>query len=72
MTAQLVSGPAGWLIDVSDESDVPPELAVDRDPARGGLGLHLIARLTTAHGWTVTAGRKHVWAMLQPASGAMA
>jgi len=73
VTAQLVSGPEGWLIDVSDESaDVPPQLAVDRDPARGGLGLHLIARLTTAHGWTVTAGRKHVWAMLLPASGAMA
>jgi len=73
VTAQLVSSPDGWLIDVSDQAaEHPPEPAVDRDPARGGLGLYLVARLTTAHGWTVSAGRKHVWALLQPPQAALA
>ena len=63
--ARLVINSTGWLLDVSDQAaGRPPAPAVDRDPARGGLGLHLIARLTTAHGWTVSAGRKHVWAHL--------
>ena len=70
--AQLVAGPQGWLIDVSDQDAAEPPLpAVDRDPAQGGLGLYLIARLTSAHGWTVEAGRKHVWALLQPAQAAL-
>lgn len=57
--------PAGWLIDVSDaRPDRPPVPAVDRDPALGGLGLHLIARLAAAHGWVVAGARKHVWACL--------
>ena len=72
VTAQLVAGPEGWLIDVSDQgAAVPPTPAVDRDPAQGGLGLYLIARLTSAHGWTVRAGRKHVWALLEPARAAL-
>lgn len=55
----------GWLVDVSDaRPDAPPVPATDRDPAQGGLGLHLVARLSTRHGWTVVAGRKHVWAAL--------
>ncbi|MGY1616890.1 hypothetical protein ACI797_09095 [Geodermatophilus sp. SYSU D00691] len=33
-------------------------------PAAGGLGLHLVARLCGARGRTVTAGRKHVWALI--------
>lgn len=52
-----------WLIDVSDSfTGRPPEPAIGRDPAHGGLGLFLTARLTSAHGWHVTADRKHVWA----------
>jgi len=59
----------GWLIDVSDvRPDQPPVLAVDRDPALGGLGLHLIARLSAAFGWAVIGTRKHVWAALLPAT----
>jgi anti-sigma regulatory factor (Ser/Thr protein kinase) len=58
---------AGWLIDVSDaRPDRPPVPAVDRDPALGGLGLHLIARLSTTVGWAVIGTRKHVWAALVP------
>ncbi|GAA4753471.1 hypothetical protein GCM10023328_40920 [Modestobacter marinus] len=58
---------AGWLIDVSDaRPDRPPVPAVDRDPAQGGLGLHLIARLSTTVGWVVVGPRKHVWAALLP------
>jgi hypothetical protein len=52
----------GWLIDVIDAAvDRTPAPAVDRDPATGGLGLYLIARLCAAYGWSVVAGRKHVW-----------
>jgi anti-sigma regulatory factor (Ser/Thr protein kinase) len=53
---------SGWLLDASDMAvDRPPAPAVGRDPAEGGLGLYLIARLCAAHGWNVRSGRKHVW-----------
>jgi anti-sigma regulatory factor (Ser/Thr protein kinase) len=60
--------PEGLLVDVSDEDpDHGPEPAVGRDPARGGMGLHVVARLTGERGWTVTGARKHVWACLRTA-----
>jgi hypothetical protein len=53
------------VLDVSDGAvDEPPMPAVDRDAARGGLGLYLIARIAAAHGWGVANGRKHVWARI--------
>lgn len=56
-----------WVIDVTDAAvSSPPRPALDRDPADGGLGLHLVARLCPAHGWAVADGRKHVWACVQP------
>jgi anti-sigma regulatory factor (Ser/Thr protein kinase) len=58
----------GWLVDVSDtRPERPPVPAVDRDPALGGLGLRLIARMSSAFGWAVVGPRKHVWAVLVPA-----
>ena len=58
---------AGWLLEVSDAAaDRPPTPAVGRDPVHGGLGLHLVARLCTAHGWILQNGRKHVWAHVAP------
>ncbi|WP_138732197.1 ATP-binding protein [Modestobacter excelsi] len=55
----------GWLVDVSDACpEQPPVPALDRDPALGGLGLHLVARLSAAFGWAVDGDRKHVWAVL--------
>jgi anti-sigma regulatory factor (Ser/Thr protein kinase) len=60
--------PEGLLVDVSDEDpDHGPEPAVDRDPARGGMGLHVVAHLTGERGWTVTGSRKHVWASFRTA-----
>ena len=57
-----------FLVDNSSRLDRAPETmptpAVDRDPAQGGLGLHLVARLSVAHGWYVDDGAKHVWACL--------
>jgi anti-sigma regulatory factor (Ser/Thr protein kinase) len=63
--ALVVAGPGGWLLDLSDEApDRPPVPAVDRDPALGGMGLHLVAQLSTEYGWEGRPGRKHVWARL--------
>jgi hypothetical protein len=62
---ELTSFDRFWVLDVSDAaSDRPPALAVDRDPAQGGLGLYMIAGLCGAYGWTTGAGRKHVWARI--------
>ena len=58
----------GWLIDVVDgATERAPSPAIDRDPALGGLGLHLVARLCAAHGWWVERNRKHVWASVRRA-----
>ncbi len=56
-----------FLIAVTDgDTATPPTPAVDRDPSEGGLGLHLIAELSTAHGWYVDGDAKTVWAVLPP------
>jgi serine phosphatase RsbU (regulator of sigma subunit)/PAS domain-containing protein len=57
----------GWLIEVIDAAgDTPPTPAVDRDAALGGLGLYLVARLSSAHGWApAAAGGKVVWAQVE-------
>jgi signal transduction histidine kinase len=56
-----------WLVEVRDSAPgTPPTPAVNRDPSEGGLGLYLIAELANDHGWYVTAGAKHVWAVLAP------
>jgi anti-sigma regulatory factor (Ser/Thr protein kinase) len=65
VVATVIAGSGGWLLDVSDGAeDVMPSPAIDRDPAQGGLGLHLVARMSVAHGWYVDDGAKHVWACL--------
>ena len=65
VVATVVAGSGGWLLDVSDRAPQSlPAPAVGRDPAKGGLGLHLVARLSVAHGWYVDGGSKHVWACL--------
>jgi anti-sigma regulatory factor (Ser/Thr protein kinase) len=68
--AVVVAGTWGWLLDLSDEApDRPPVPAVDRDPALGGMGLHLVAQLSTDFGWECRPGRKHVWARLPSGTG---
>ena len=65
VVATVIAGSGGWLLDVSDRApETMPVPALDRDPAKGGLGLHLVARLSVAHGWYVDDGYKHVWACL--------
>ena len=57
--------PDSYLIVVSDAAaSDPPRPAVGRDPSEGGLGLYLIAELASRHGWYVSGGHKHVWALL--------
>lgn len=54
-----------YLLEVSDcATAAPPAPAVGRDPSEGGLGLYLIAELSTQHGWYVTDGHKRVWALI--------
>lgn len=55
-----------WLLEVSDGAgDGPPTPAIDRDAAEGGLGLYLVARVCSAHGWAEGPdGRKQVWAQI--------
>ena len=63
--ALVVAGANGWLLDLSDEApERPPIPALDRDPALGGMGLHLVAQLSLEYGWEARPGRKHVWARL--------
>jgi hypothetical protein len=64
----------GWLLEVIDAAGhTAPAPAIDRDAALGGLGLYLVARLSSAHGWApADAGRKVVWAQVEgsdPAAG---
>lgn len=69
VVATVVAGSGGWLLDVSDRAaESMPTPAVDRDPALGGMGLQLVARMSVAHGWYVDGGLKHVWACL-PTTG---
>ena len=54
-----------FLLEVSDlAATQPPAPAVGRDPSEGGLGLYLIAEMSTQHGWYVSNGFKYVWALL--------
>jgi hypothetical protein len=49
------------VLDVTDAAvDRLPSPASGRDPADGGLGPYLIARLARGHGWDVCDGRRHV------------
>ena len=69
VVATVIAGSGGWLLDVSDRApDAMPAPVVDRDPAYGGMGLQLVARLSVAHGWYVDSGAKHVWACLTTAA----
>ena len=68
VVATVVAGSGGWLLDVSDRAPgMMPAPAVGRDPAQGGLGLHMVARVSVAHGWYIDGGAKHVWACLPTA-----
>ncbi|MET0764374.1 MAG: ATP-binding protein [Blastococcus sp.] len=59
----------GWVLAVSDAAaDRPPTPAVGRDPANGGLGLLIVARLCTAYGWDTREGRKTVWGRIDSAA----
>jgi anti-sigma regulatory factor (Ser/Thr protein kinase) len=70
VTVEVTTSDDCWLLDVSDAAvDRPPTPAVGRDAANGGLGLFLVAHLSRAHGWTIAAGRKHVWARIDHADG---
>jgi hypothetical protein len=61
----ITTGDTCWLLEVSDASaDRPPAPAIDRDPAQGGLGLHLVARISAVHGWAIDGDRKIVWARI--------
>jgi len=63
--ATIVAMPAGWVIVLTDGApDAPPRPEIDRDPAFGGMGLPMVAQLSTDFGWCSESDRKHVWARL--------
>lgn len=65
VSTTITFGDLGWLLAVSDAAlDRPPFQDVDRDPAQGGLGLKLVAMLSSAHGWITGSDQKHVWAFV--------
>jgi anti-sigma regulatory factor (Ser/Thr protein kinase) len=65
VTATVRRTPDAYLVEVSDAAiHAPPSPAVGRDPSEGGLGLYLIAELSTQHGWYVSNEHKFVWALL--------
>lgn len=71
VSVSVAQDSSGWLINVTDGATWrPPTPAVDRDPAHGGLGLYLVARLSAAYGWCTRTGRKEVWACVQRATAA--
>ena len=53
-----------WVLAVFDAAEgTLPTPDPERDPALGGLGLGIVARLSAAHGWEPLGdGRKVVWA----------
>lgn len=56
----------GLVLDISDgDPHHGPDPAEGRDPALGGMGLHIVAHLTVDRGWLVDGDRKHVWARLR-------
>jgi two-component sensor histidine kinase len=55
----------GWLVIAVDAAPERfPEPAVDRPAERGGMGLHMVARLTVRHGMDRDRHRKTVWALV--------
>jgi anti-sigma regulatory factor (Ser/Thr protein kinase) len=63
--AMIVAMPTGWVIVLTDGApDAPPRPEIDRDPAFGGMGLPMVAQLSSEFGWSSSPGRKHVWARL--------
>jgi two-component sensor histidine kinase len=55
----------GWLVIASDAApERSPEPAVDRPAERGGMGLHMVTRLTVRHGMARDRHRKTVWALV--------
>ena len=60
----------GVLPDVGDgDPRNGPEPAVGRDPALGGTGLRMVARLTLDRGRVVADDREHVWSDCPLAGG---
>jgi two-component sensor histidine kinase len=55
-----------WLLEVSDAApELPPTPATGRNPAEGGLGLRLVARISGAHGWHTDGRRKTAWVLVE-------
>jgi anti-sigma regulatory factor (Ser/Thr protein kinase) len=68
VTACIVATVDSWLIVITDLcTGQHPQLAVGRDRALGGMGLQLVADLSSARGWTLADGDKHVWALVPAA-----
>ncbi|MGY1661200.1 ATP-binding protein [Geodermatophilus sp. SYSU D00705] len=55
----------GWLVIATDAApERVPSVAVDRPAERGGMGLHMVSRLTVRHGVYRDGRAKTVWALV--------
>ncbi len=65
VTAEIRRTSREWVLEVGDQAAASaPRTAVDRDPAFGGMGLRIVAGLSSTHGWFIADGRKYVWGAL--------
>ncbi|MGY1822973.1 ATP-binding protein [Geodermatophilus sp. SYSU D00079] len=66
-SVELRRHPDGWLVVATDAApERTPCPAVDRPAERGGMGLHMVSRLTVRHGVDRDGHRKTVWALVAP------
>lgn len=62
---QVCASDRAVLILVSDrDTDNPPQPTATRDPARGGMGLGMVAAVSLDCGWTTHDDCKTVWALM--------
>jgi signal transduction histidine kinase len=65
VSAGVARAGVSWLLLVSDSAaEMAPRPDPTRDPAGGGMGLLMVADMSSDHGWRREEDQKHVWAVI--------
>lgn len=65
---EVLANDEGFLLQVCDRAvEDPPQPTATRDPARGGMGLGMIAHVSLSCGWTTAEDCKVVRALMPSA-----